>query len=212
MWMLTLAISCLTTSNLPWFTDLTFQVPIWYCSLQHRTLLLLPVIPTTGCCFPFRSASSLFLELISPLFSSSILGTYRPEEFIFHVISFCLFILFMSSLSTEVVCHSLLQRTTFCQNSPPWPMLITWFKYYFLSFSFNYWGTNCLYFLPAGEVVCFAIQCYHWVFLNKKQKNKKKTEKLKFSILRLCYWVLANLKLSYLLTLWNITIYNILLH
>ena len=29
----TLAISCLTTSNLPWFTDLTFQVPMQYCSL-----------------------------------------------------------------------------------------------------------------------------------------------------------------------------------
>ena len=33
------AISCLTTSNLPWFMDLTFQVPMQYCSLQHRTLL-----------------------------------------------------------------------------------------------------------------------------------------------------------------------------
>ena len=31
----TLAVSCLTTSNLPWFVDLTFQVPMQYCSLQH---------------------------------------------------------------------------------------------------------------------------------------------------------------------------------
>ena len=29
----TLAISCLTTCNLPWFMDLTFQVPMQYCSL-----------------------------------------------------------------------------------------------------------------------------------------------------------------------------------
>ena len=36
----TLAISCLTTSNFPWFMDLTFQVPMQYCSLQHQTLLL----------------------------------------------------------------------------------------------------------------------------------------------------------------------------
>ena len=28
-----LAISCLTTSNFPWFMDLTFQVPMKYCSL-----------------------------------------------------------------------------------------------------------------------------------------------------------------------------------
>ena len=29
--MFTLAISCLTTSNLPWFMDITFQVPMQYC-------------------------------------------------------------------------------------------------------------------------------------------------------------------------------------
>ena len=44
----TLAISCLTTSNLPWFMDLTFQVPMQYCSLQHWTLLLSPVPSTTA--------------------------------------------------------------------------------------------------------------------------------------------------------------------
>ena len=48
MSMFTLAISCLTTSNLPWFMDLTFQVPMQYCSLQHWTLLLSPVTSTTG--------------------------------------------------------------------------------------------------------------------------------------------------------------------
>ncbi|XP_055260714.1 meiotic nuclear division protein 1 homolog isoform X3 [Moschus berezovskii] len=39
--------ACLTTSNLPRFMDLTFQVPMQYCSLQHRTLLLSPVTSTT---------------------------------------------------------------------------------------------------------------------------------------------------------------------
>ena len=33
--------------------------------------------------------------VISPLISNSILGTYRPGEFTFSVLSFCLFILFM---------------------------------------------------------------------------------------------------------------------
>ena len=45
----TLAISCLTTSNLPWFVDLTFQVPMQYFSLQHQTLLPSPIISPTGC-------------------------------------------------------------------------------------------------------------------------------------------------------------------
>ena len=57
MLMFTLAISCLTTSNLPWFMDLTFQVPMQYCSLQHWTLLPSPVTSTPGCCFCFGSIS-----------------------------------------------------------------------------------------------------------------------------------------------------------
>ena len=54
-----------------------------YCSLQHQTLHPSPVTSTTGCCFHFGSISSFFL-VISPMISSSILGTYRPGEFIFH--------------------------------------------------------------------------------------------------------------------------------
>ena len=93
--MFTLIIPCLTTSNLPWFRDLTFQVPMQYCSLQHRTLLLSPVPSTTGCCFCFGSIYSFFLELFlhwSPIVS------WAPTDLgssSFSVLSFCLFILFM---------------------------------------------------------------------------------------------------------------------
>ena len=77
----TLGISCLTTSNLPWFMDLTFQVPMQYCSLQHRILLLSPVTSTIGCYFCFHS---FILSGVSfSLISSSILGTYQPGKFIF---------------------------------------------------------------------------------------------------------------------------------
>ena len=62
--------------------DLTFQVPMQYCSLQHQTLPLSPVTSTTGCCFCFGSISSFFLAF-SPLISSSLLGTCQPGEFIF---------------------------------------------------------------------------------------------------------------------------------
>ena len=91
----TLAISYLTTSNLPWFMDLTFQVPMQYCSLQHQTLLLSPVISSTGCCFCFGSIPSFFLELFlhwSPIvyWAPTDLGNSS-----FSVLSFCLFILFM---------------------------------------------------------------------------------------------------------------------
>ena len=101
MSMFTLATSSLTTSNLPWVVDLTFQVPMQYCSysigvyFHHWPHSQLSVV-------------SLWLHLfilsgiISPLISSSILGTYRPGEFIFQCpLSFCLFILFMGFSKQE---------------------------------------------------------------------------------------------------------------
>ena len=57
----TLAISCLTTSNLCWFMDLTFQVPMQYY-LHHRTLLQSPVTSTSLCCFCFGSAINVHIN------------------------------------------------------------------------------------------------------------------------------------------------------
>ena len=93
--MFTLIISCLTTSNLPWFMDLIFPVLMLYGSLQHRTCFPSPVTSTTGCCFCFHFISSFFLELFLhsspvPYWASANLGSLS-----FSVISFCLFILFM---------------------------------------------------------------------------------------------------------------------
>ena len=91
----TLTISCLTTSNLPWFMDLTFQVPMQYCSLQHQTLLLSPVTSTTDYCLCFGSIPSFFLELFlhwSPV------AYWAPTDMgssSFSIQSFCLFILFV---------------------------------------------------------------------------------------------------------------------
>ena len=75
--------------------DLTFQVPMQYCSLQHQTLLLSPVTSTAGCCYCFGSVSSIFLELFlhwSPV------AYWTPTDLrssSFSVKSFHLFILFM---------------------------------------------------------------------------------------------------------------------
>ena len=65
-----------------------------YCSLQHQTFLPSPVTSTTGCCY-FGSVSSFFLELFLQYSPGTYLGTYRSEEFVFHVLCFCLIILFM---------------------------------------------------------------------------------------------------------------------
>ena len=95
MSMFMLAISCLTTSNLPWFMNLKFQVPMQYCSLQHQTLLPSPVISLPGCCFHFGSISSFFLELF---LHRSPVAYWTPTNMgssSFNVLFFCLFMLFM---------------------------------------------------------------------------------------------------------------------
>ena len=111
MSMFTLVIYCLTTSNLPWFMDLTFQVPMQYCSLQNRILLLSRHIHNWVL---FLLWLHLFIlsRVISQLISTIILGTYRPGEFLFqYPIILPLHTVYgvLKVKNTEVVCHSLLQ-------------------------------------------------------------------------------------------------------
>ena len=128
MLMFNLAISHSTTCNLPWFMDLAFQVPMQYCSLLHQTLLPSPVMSTTGCCFCFGSVPSFSLELF--LYWSPI-AYWAPTDLwssSFSVLSFAFSYCSWGSKGryTELVCHSLFQWTTFCQNFPPWPVHLGW--------------------------------------------------------------------------------------
>ena len=77
----TLGISCLTTSNLPWFMDLTFQVPMQYCSLQHLVSITSHI--HSWVLFLLWLHPFIFSGVISLLISSSILGTYWSGEFLF---------------------------------------------------------------------------------------------------------------------------------
>ena len=79
---------------LPWFIDLTFQVPMQNCPLQHRTLLPSPVTSTTGYCVCFDSISSFFLELYLHWCPVAYWAPTDLESSSFSVLSFCLFILF----------------------------------------------------------------------------------------------------------------------
>ena len=75
--------------------DLIFQVPMHYCSLQHWTLLLSPVISTAEYCFCFGSIPSFFLELF---LHSSPVAVWAPTDLgssSFSILLFCLFILFI---------------------------------------------------------------------------------------------------------------------
>ena len=132
--MFTLAISYLTTSNLPWFMDLTFQVPMQYCSLQHQTLLPSLVTSITVCCFCFGSISSFFPELFLHWFPVAFWAPTDLGSSSFSVLSFCLFILFMglsrqeywSGLRPEKTSTFALLKFPF-KNSCPWSAKRSWF-------------------------------------------------------------------------------------
>ena len=129
----TLTISCLTTSNLPWFMDLAFQVPMQYCSLQHWTLLLSPVTYTAGYCFCFGSIPSFFLELFLCWSSVAYWAPTDLGSFSFNILSFCLSYCSWGSQgkNTKVVCHSLLQWDYILSDlstvtRPSWVALRAW--------------------------------------------------------------------------------------
>ena len=78
--MFSLAISCLITSDLPLFMDLTFQVPMQYCSLQHWTLFSLSDTSTTECHFCFGPATSFIPELLVIALCSSPVAYWTPSN------------------------------------------------------------------------------------------------------------------------------------
>jgi len=114
--------------SLPWFMDLTFQVPVQYSSLQHQTLFPSAITSTTRCCFCFSSVSSFFLELFLHSFPVAYWTHTNLGGSSFSVLSFCLFILFMGFSRQKYWSGfpTLLQWTMFCQNSPPWPVHLVW--------------------------------------------------------------------------------------
>ena len=126
--MFTLAISCLTTSYLPWFMDLEFQVPLQYCSLQHRTLRPSPVTSTTGCCFYFAYICSFFQELFLHWSPVAYWVPTNLGNSSLNVLTLCLFILFMGFSRQEywsgLPFPSPVEHV--CQNSPPWPFHLGW--------------------------------------------------------------------------------------
>ena len=118
-------------SSLPWFLDLTFQVPMQYCSLQHRILLSSPDTFTTEHHFRFGPAASFFLGLLGVLLCSFQVAYWTPSDLRTHFSVSYLPVLLYSSWDshgkyTGVVCHSLLQWITFCQNSLLWPIRLGW--------------------------------------------------------------------------------------
>ena len=78
-----LAISCLTMSSLPWFMDLTFQVPMQYLFFTALYFAFTTRHIQNWALFPLWFSLFIPSGAISLLLSCSILDTYQHGEFIF---------------------------------------------------------------------------------------------------------------------------------
>ena len=125
MLMYTLALSCLTTSNLPWFMDLPFQVPMQYYSLQYQTLLITSHIHN-WVLFLLWLCLFILSAVISKLISTGHLLTWGLHLSVSYLFTFSYCSWGSQSKNIEVVCNSLLQWTTFFQNPPPRPVHLVW--------------------------------------------------------------------------------------
>ena len=101
--------------------NLTFQVLMQYCSLQHWILLPSPVTSTTGHCFHLASSLHSFWSYFSTLLQYHIwhLSTWGVHLSVSYIFAFSYCSWGSHGKNTEVVCHSLLQWTMCCQNWLP---------------------------------------------------------------------------------------------
>ena len=132
-----------------------------YCSLRHRTSFLPADTSTNEWHICFGPAASFFLELlVIALCSSSVSYCASWRFFLWHIFfAFSYSSLGSRGKSTEVVWHSFLQWTTFCQTSPPvglgWPCtawLITSLSYTELWSMWSFWLSFCNVVFVLGAV------------------------------------------------------------
>ena len=164
--MLTLSISGLTTSN---FT-LTHgpNIPGSYVILLFTALDFHhqshPQMGVFGF-FSFSSVSSFFLKLFlhwSPVayWAPTNLGVHLSVSYLF-AFSYCSW--GSQGNNTEVLCHSLLQRATFCQNSLPWTVRLGWPYTVWLSFLELIQGCGpCDQIVQFSVIVVFSLSALWW--------------------------------------------------
>ena len=163
MLMFTLVISCLTISDLPWFMDLTFQVPMQYCSLQNQTLLLLPVPSTTGCCFCFGSIPSFLYTYICSFISFSYITEYWVEFPVLYSRPLLVIYFIYSSVYVSI------PVSQFIPPSPPWWPLICIVLGCFCMAELSGWDRDC-----SLYIYCQTLQkgfVNPWSTMSKKKKK-----------------------------------------
>ena len=100
---------------------------------KHQTLLLSPQLDII---FPLAPSLPSFWSYFSTDLQEYIghLLTWRVPLSVSSHFAFSYCSCSSQGKNTEVVCHSLLQWSTFCQTSPPWPFRLGWPHTVWLSF------------------------------------------------------------------------------
>ena len=120
-----LAISCLTISNLPWFMDLTFHIPaILFFTVSEFTSQTSHIHNWVLFWLWLHSFWSYFFTVLQQ--HIGLLLTCGIHLSVSYLFAFSYYSWGSQGQNTEVVCHSLLQWTMFCQNSPPWLICLGW--------------------------------------------------------------------------------------
>ena len=108
--------------------DLTFQFLVQYCSLQHSPCFHHQSHPQLGVVFALAPSLHSFWSYFSTDLQQHIghLLTWGAHLSVSYLFAFSYCSWDSQGKNTEVVCQSLFQWTTFCQNFPPWPVHLGW--------------------------------------------------------------------------------------
>ena len=136
MSMFTLAISWLTTSNLPWYMDLIFQVPMQILFFTALDLASITSHIHNWILFLLWLHPFILSGVISPLISSSILGTYWPGEFLSQYPIILPFHTVHGVLKARILKWFAASRTRWQSMAQSWPCPCNWAQ----SHSCSWWA------------------------------------------------------------------------
>jgi len=113
-------------TELNWM-DLAFQVPM-YIALTASDFSSITSHIHKWVLFLLWPHLLILSGVSSPLNSSSILGIYQPgsSSSVSYIFAFSFCSWGSQCTNNDMVCHSFLQWTTFCQNYPPWLVHLGW--------------------------------------------------------------------------------------
>ena len=166
MLMFTLVISFLTVSSLPskhsWFlcNIVLYNIRLYFHHQTHPWLSIIPALPQL---LHFSGAVSN----CPLLFPSSILDTFWPGGCHIFLFSFSYCSWGSHCKKTDIVCHSCLQLTVFCQNSLPWSVHLEWLCMAWLIASLSYASP----FTTTNYDLWRGLSLYKYVHFNSKSNS-----------------------------------------